>query len=53
MLTVTRAARAYLAQLLAQAHAPDDIAFRFVLDGSDFGPMPGNARPDDTIVAHG
>lgn len=51
MLTVTTAAAAHLAQMLGAAEAPDDVAVRFVVEGSSLAltldrPGPGDATFD-------
>jgi Fe-S cluster assembly iron-binding protein IscA len=53
VLTVTEAARAHLAQLLAQQDVPEDIAVRFVYEeGEGIALQPDSERAGDTAFQH-
>jgi Fe-S cluster assembly iron-binding protein IscA len=51
MLTVTDAAAAHLNAMLA--HAPDDAAIRFALNGNQLEPRLDSSREGDTTFSYG
>lgn len=52
MLTVTEAAGAHLAQLLAQHGLPDDVAVRLVSEGQGIALQQDSERAGDTTFQH-
>jgi len=52
MLAVTEAAGAHMAQLLAEAEAPEDVALRFVHAERGLVVRLDNARPGDETFSH-
>ncbi|UCF34059.1 MAG: hypothetical protein JSV78_01885 [Phycisphaerales bacterium] len=52
MLSVTDAATEYLAGLLSDAEAPDDMAVRFVYEAKGFQMRTDGEQPGDTTFAH-
>jgi Fe-S cluster assembly iron-binding protein IscA len=52
MVTVTDAAGAHMAQLLAQVGAQDDLAIRLVLNEHDIVPTMDQARAGDTAFSY-
>ena len=52
MLTVTEAACAHLAKMLAAADAPDKVAVRFVVEGTGLALTLDKAGPNDATFGH-
>jgi len=52
MLTVTEAAGARLAQILAQEDFPDEVAIRLVREERGIGMQPDSERPGDATFEH-
>ena len=52
MLTITEIASAYLAAMLAQAGAPEEVAVRFVPGENGVTMVSDEPQPDDTTFDH-
>lgn len=52
MFVMTEAAGGYLTRVLEQAHATDDTAVRFVLEGERLTPKLDTVQPGDDVFAH-
>lgn len=52
MFVMTEAAGGYLTRVLDEAHATEDTAVRFVLEGEHLAPKLDTVQPGDDVFAH-